>query len=151
MLLNVSWVESFTSSSRPYEGHHPVSVDSISTSTLPVALHRGDWVIPSGQPAKRYLAEVLSPKGHDAFLVWNFFDAALQRKEYYSGYVFEDTAAELLKHDDALRMRFEAAKSAHPEWLENPSAALRWVYEQSPYNEGTANRYPVFQTPGLEP
>lgn len=150
MLLDVTWVESFTSSSRPYEGHHPVSVDSISTSTLPVALHRGDWVIPSDQPAKRYLAEVLSPLGHDAFLVWNFFDAALQRKEYYSGYVFEDTAAELLNHDDALRMRFEAAKVTHPEWIENPSAALRWVYEQSPHNEGTANRYPVFQAPRLK-
>lgn len=147
MVLDVTHVERFTSSPSPYEGHHPVSVDSVSTSTVPVQLHRGDWVIPSNQRAKRYLSEVLSPWGHDAFLVWNFFDAALQRKEYYSGYVFEDTAEELLKHDDALRMRFEAAQQSHPEWEENPSAALRWVYEQSPHNEGTANRYPVYEIP----
>ena len=81
--------------------------------------------------------------------MWNFFDAALQRKEYYSGYVFEDTAAELLQNDDALRMRYEAAKQSHPEWHDNPSDALRWVYEQSPHNEGTANRYPVYRLPAL--
>ena len=146
MLLHVSHVEAFSSSSRPYEGHHPISIDSVSTTAVPVALHRGDWVIPSNQQAKRYLTEVLSPWGHDAFLVWNFFDAALQRKEYYSGYVFEDTAAELLQQDDAFRMRFEAAKAVHPEWRDTPAMALRWIYENSPHNEGTANRYPVFST-----
>ena len=149
LVLEVSWIESFASSNRPYEGHHPVSVDSVSVSTVPVQLYRGDWVIPADQSAKRYLAEVLSPRGHDSFLVWNFFDAALQRKEYYSGYVFEDTAAELLQNDDALRMRYEAAKQSHPEWRDNPSDALRWVYEQSPHNEGTANRYPVYRLPAL--
>lgn len=151
MLLEVTWVEAFASSPRPYEGHHPIRVDSVSTSTVPVQLFRGDWLIPSNQPAKRYLAETLSPWGHDAFLVWNFFDAALQRKEYYSGYVFEDTAAELLAHDDALRSRYEAACATHPEWKANPGLALRWLYEQSPHNEGTANRYPVFEVPAARP
>ena len=145
VLANVTTVESFHSAGKPYEGHHPLTVDSVSSTMLPVQLYAGDWLIPSDQEAKRYLVEVLDPMAHDAMLVWNFFDAALQRKEYYSGYVFEDTAEDMLDSDPALRARFEAAKSAHPEWTENPGLALRWLYEKSPHNEGTVNRYPVFR------
>lgn len=147
MLLEVTWIESFTSASRPYEGHHPVTVDSIRAELVPVDLYAGDWVIPSNQRAKRYLTEVLSPRGHDAFLVWNFFDAALQRKEYYSSYVFEDTAEDMLRNDENLRTRYNLAQAQHPEWAENPAQALRWLYEQSPHNEGTANRHPVYAVP----
>ena len=39
MLLEVTWIESFTSASRPYEGHHPVTVDSIRTELVPVDRH----------------------------------------------------------------------------------------------------------------
>jgi len=147
MLLEVTWIESFTSASRPYEGHHPVTVDSIRNELVPVDLYAGDWVIPSNQRAKRYLTEVLSPRGHDAFLVWNFFDAALQRKEYYSSYVFEDTAEDMLRNDENLRTRYTLAQAQHPEWAKNPALALRWLYEQSPHNEGTANRHPVYAVP----
>ena len=144
MLLKVTFVEEFESTNRPYEGHHPLSIDSIRQERRPIQLHRGDWVISSNQPAKRYLAEVLAPKGMDSFLTWNFFDAALQRKEYYSGYVFEETALELLSVDEALKAQFEFAQEQHPEWEENPSLALRWLYEHSPHDEGTANMYPVY-------
>lgn len=144
-LLRVTWIEDFQSAARPYEGHHPVSVKATRSEIVPVDLYQGDWLIPSNQKAKRYLAEVLSPRGHDAFLVWNFFDAALQRKEYYSSYVFEDTAEELLRNDANLRARYESAQAAHPEWLENPAQALRWLYEQSPHDEGSANRHPVYE------
>ena len=80
-----------------------MTVDSVSSTVLPVQLYAGDWLIPSDQEARRYLVEVLDPMAHDALLVWNFFDAALQRKEYYSGYVFEDTAEDMLDADPALR------------------------------------------------
>ncbi len=32
------------------------------------------------------------------------------KKEYYSAYIFEDTAADLMKNDLALRTAFEAKK-----------------------------------------
>ena len=144
VLANVATVESFRSAGKPYEGHHPLTVDSVSSTVLPVQLYAGDWLIPSDQEAKRYLVEVLDPMAHDALLVWNFFDAALQQKEYYSGYVFEDTAEDMLDADPALRARFDAARLAHPEWADNPGLALRWLYQESPHNEGTANRYPVY-------
>ena len=40
MMLEVTWIESFTSASRPYEGHHPVTVDSMRTELVPVDLLR---------------------------------------------------------------------------------------------------------------
>ena len=61
--------------------------------------------------------------------------------------MFEDTAEGLLQNDDGLRARYEAAKDLHPEWQASPSLALRWLYEQSPNNEGTANRHPVYSMP----
>ena len=146
MLLEVTWIESFNSSSRPYEGHHPISVDSVRTEVQPVQLYRGDWVVPSDQKARRYLTEVLSPLAHDAFLHWNFFDAALQQKEYFSSYVFEDLAADLLAGDEVLRLAYDEARLRHPEWGESPRTALQWIYERSPHFEGTANRYPVYRT-----
>jgi hypothetical protein len=36
----------------------------------------------------------------------------LAQKEYYSAYIFEDTAAELLKKDKKLKEAFEAAKAS---------------------------------------
>ena len=148
MLLEVSWIEGFSSSSSPYEGHHPISVDSVRTEVQPVQLYRGDWLVPSNQRAKRYLTEVLSPLAHDAFLHWNFFDAALQQKEYFSSYVFEDLAADLLASDEDLRLDYDEARQRHPEWGESPRTALQWIYERSPHHEGTANRYPVYRTLG---
>ena len=148
MLLEVTWIERFTSSSRPYEGHHPIAVDSVRTEVQPVQLHRGDWIVPSNQRAKRYLTEVLSPLAHDAFLHWNFFDAALQQKEYFSSYVFEDLAADLLASDEDLQLAYEQARQRHPNWDGSPRKALQWIYERSPHHEGTANRYPVYRTLG---
>ena len=80
-------------------------------------------------------------------MVWNFFDAALQRKEYYSSYVFEDTAEEMLRNDENLRTRYTLAQAQNPDWAENPALALLWLFEQSPHNEGTANRHPVYAVP----
>jgi hypothetical protein len=147
MLLEVSRIESFQSANRPYEGHHPLTIDSVSRTAKPVQLYQGDWQISSEQKARRYLAEVLSPNAHDALLVWNFFDSALQQKEHFSGYVFEDTAEDLLQGDEVLRMRYAAAQTVHPEWKDNPRLALRWLYEASPHYEATDNRYPVYASP----
>lgn len=143
LLLQVTTIESYQSARRPYEGRHPLSIDGIRVDTQHVQLYAGDVWIDADQDARRYLAEILSPRGHDALLVWNFFDAALQQKEYYSDYVFEDTAEELLKRNSALREEYAQATLAHPEWTSSPGEALRWIYDHSPYAEGTAHRYPV--------
>lgn len=146
MLLRAGDIHGFSSSSRPYEGHHLNALDSVAWSVIPVRLFAGDWIIPADQARLRYLCEVLDPRGHDSFFVWNFFDSALQQKEHFSGYVFEETAAELLASDTLLRSSFEQAKAGNPELRESASAQLNWLYRASPYYEGTANRYPVYKS-----
>ncbi len=146
MLLRAGDIWGFSSSSRPYEGHHMNELDSVDWSVVPVRLFAGDWVIPTDQAHLRYLCEVLEPRAHDSFFTWNFFDSAMQQKEHFSGYVFEETAAELLSSDSLLRTSFEQAKANDAELRENARAQLNWLYRASPHYEGTANRYPVYKS-----
>ena len=146
MYLDVMWVDKFRSSG-PYEGHHPLAIDSVHASREWISLHKGDFVIPSNQPAKRYLAEVLSPKAHDAFLVWNSLTQPCRERNIIPRTFLRISAAELLSSDPSLRSMWEDAQRAHPEWDDQPGAALRWIYEASQYNEGTVNRYPVYCIP----
>jgi hypothetical protein len=103
-------------------------------------------MVPTKQEGVRFLAEILDPRAHDSYFTWNFFDSALQQKEYFSSYVFEDTAFELLRNDEGLSANFEKWKEEFPEEMSNPRAQLEWLYRQSPHFEGTVNRYPVFRS-----
>ena len=89
--------------------------------------------------------ETLEPQGVDSFFAWNFFDSILDQKEYFSGYIFDDTAAELLKKDPALRKQLDEKKAADKAFAENANAQLDFIYRQTPYYEKTHNRYPVYR------
>jgi hypothetical protein len=56
----------------------------------------------------------LEPQGVDSFFAWNFFDSVLGQKEYFSDYVFEDIAADLLKKDPDLRKKLDDEKAKDP-------------------------------------
>jgi hypothetical protein len=61
----------------------------------------GDYLIDLNQPQARYVMETLEPQAHDSFFRWGFFNSVLEKKEAYSDYVFEDTAAEILRDEPA--------------------------------------------------
>jgi hypothetical protein len=69
----------------------------------------------------------------------------LGQKEYFSDYVFEDTAAELLRNNKALKAAFEMKKAVEKDFAENGAAQLEWVYKNSEYYEGTVNQYPIYR------
>ncbi|MCH2197972.1 MAG: hypothetical protein MK081_04270 [Flavobacteriales bacterium] len=148
MVVEAYYIRDYSSSSRVYEGHHMNEVKKIDKVSEEVRCYEGDMVIKVDQTVNRYIVETLEPLSADAFFVWNFFDSAMQQKEWYSDYVFEDTAAELLKTDLDLKERFEAAKNEDPEMASSPSRQLYWIYINSPYFEGTVNRYPVYRWEG---
>ena len=89
--------------------------------------------------------QVLTPEAPDSYFRWNFFDAVLQQKEWFSDYVFDRTAAEIIKNTPGLRSKLDAhVKEQH---LENNSwAQLLFVYRNSDYYESTHLRYPVYRT-----
>ena len=97
------------------------------------------------QSAKRYLIETLEPTAPDGFFAWNFFDGILQQKEYYSAYVFEDLAAELLKKDPALKQKLDEKRRADAAFAADANAQLDFVYRNSPYYEAEHLRYPVYR------
>lgn len=145
MKLTIYRIEKYDTLPHPYEGHYMHHNVAVHTETQKVQLHKGDYIIPLDQVAKRYLVEVLEPLAPDALFAWNFFDAILQQKEYYSDYIFEDQAAAMLKKDAKLRKLFEAQKKSDKAFAKNGKAQLDFIYRHSEYMEPEYMRYPVFR------
>jgi hypothetical protein len=145
MKLTVYRIDKYDTLPHPYEGHYMHHNVAVHTGKEKVQLHKGDYIIPLDQLAKRYLVEVLEPLAPDALFAWNFFDAILQQKEYYSAYIFEDQAAELLRKDAKLRKLFEEKKKNDKAFAKDGKAQLDFIYHHSVYMEPEYMRYPVFR------
>lgn len=128
---------------RPFEGHYLHSSVQLNPVDMAVKFYAGDYVVYTNQAINRYIVETLEPQGVDSFFAWNFFDSMLGEKEYFSDYVFEDKAADLLKKDPALKQKLDDAKAKDPQLANSAQAQLFFVYKNSPYFEKTYMRYPV--------
>ncbi|GAA4007134.1 M14 family metallopeptidase [Hymenobacter fastidiosus] len=137
------YIADYKTGPRPYEGHYVHTAVDLRTEQQPRPFRKGDFVAYLSQPAARYLVEALEPQATDSFFAWGFFDSILQQKEYFSDYVFEDIATELLRRDPALRTRLERLTAQNPVFAKSGAAQLDWVYRQSPYYEKSHLRYPV--------
>lgn len=137
------YIGDFKTGTRPYEGHYLHSGVELRAVPQQLQYYAGDYVVYVNQPTNRYIVETLEPQATDSYFNWNFFDSILDMKEHYSAYVFEDTAAELLKNNSDLKSKLEAKKLADPEFEKNGAAQLDFVYKNSDYYEKTHNRYPV--------
>ena len=138
-------ISNYNTSSYPYEGHYLHSNTQVGIKTEKVQFHKGDFIINTQQPGVKYLLETLEPEAPDSYFNWNFFDAILQQKEYFSAYVFEDTAAKLLKDDAKLKAAFEKKKEEDKTFAESGEAQLDWIYKQSVYYEKSHLQYPVYR------
>ncbi|MFP3596481.1 hypothetical protein [Chryseobacterium sp. SIMBA_029] len=139
-------IKDFKTSASPYEGHYIHNSTAVEKSNKNVLLSAGDYLVSTNQSGVKYIIETLEPEALDSFFNWNFFDGILAQKEYYSAYIFEDTAAELLKKDKKLKDALEAKKSTDKKFAEDGEAQLDWVYKHSPYFEEKAFRqYPVYR------
>jgi len=135
----------YETAKRPYEGHYPHENVGTSERKESVRFFEGDYLIPTRQKARRYLATALDPQSEDSFFSWNFFDSVLNQKEYFSSYLFQKTAAEILDRDVVLRRSFESKKRNDPAFAENARAQLQYIYENSIYYEKGHLRIPVFE------
>lgn len=102
-------------------------------------------MVSTNQKGVKYLLETLEPEAVDSYFNWNFFDTILQQKEYFSAYVFEDLAKELLDKNSKLKAEFEAKKQNDSKFSENGAAQLDWIYKHSPYYEKAHLQYPVYR------
>ena len=128
-----------------YEGHYIHRNTVVASKTEKLAFAKGDFIISTQQKGIKYLLETLEPEAMDSFFNWNFFDPILQQKEGYSDYVFEDTAAQLLKDNPKVKSDLEVKKQKEPEFLNNLKAQLDWIYKQSVYYEKAHLQYPIYR------
>jgi len=137
-------INDFKTVKNPYEGHYLHFETTVEKSDKVQNFSAGDYIVSTSQEGIKYIIETLEPEAIDSFFNWNFFDGIVAQKEYYSAYIFEDTAAQLLKKDKGLRRRFEAKKAFDKKFAEDGTAQLDWIYINSPYfEEKTFRQYPV--------
>ena len=141
--VEVYYIGDYNTRREPYNGHYWHSETSVRRENERVRFLAGDLLIPVRQEAIEYLVQTLEPRGYDSFFSWNFFDAVLFRNEYFSPYIFEETAQEILEADPGLKREFEALRSGDSVFSANPYLQLRYIYERSPWSEPTFRRYPV--------
>ncbi len=146
MAVQTYKINDFKTVKNPYEGHYLHFDTTVNTSNRTIAFMAGDYLVPTRQEGVKYIIETLEPEALDSFFNWNFFDGILAQKEYYSAYIFEDTASGLLKKDRDLKQKFEAKKASGPAFAEDGTAQLDWIYRNSPYfEENTFRQYPVYR------
>jgi hypothetical protein len=145
MNVEVYKVADFKTVKNPYEGHYLHYDTKVNKINKNVKFRKGDYLVSTKQEGVKYLLETLEPEATDSFFNWNFFDAILGQKEYFSEYVFEDTAAELLKKNPQLKSEFEKKKAADKKFAEDGNAQLDWVYKNSEYYEGSVGLYPIYR------
>ena len=143
--VEVYRIDDYKTSPRQYEMHHANSDVKVSVTLQNMKFRKGDFYIPMNQVANRFLIETLEPQSEDSYFTWNFFDAVLGQKEGFSGYSFEDIAADYLKKDPQLKSRLEQRRTTDTVFAKNAFAQLNFVYQNSPYFEPVNLRYPVYR------
>jgi hypothetical protein len=111
----------------------------------PIPFYKGDGVIFLDQIANRYLIETLEPEGNDSFFAWNFFDGILSQKEWFSDYIFEERAEQILIQRPEIKVALDEKKKMDEAFAKDHWGQLYFIYQRSEYKEPTHNRYPVFR------
>ena len=141
--VELSYISAYRFTEGAYEGHHPLKELATRDSLLSQNYFAGDYLVPTDQQARRFIVAVLEPTATDSYLRWNFFDPIFRQKEYFSAYVFEDTAEDLLAARPELKRDFENWKEQHPQEARSAYRCLEFIYKRSPYYEENHLKYPV--------
>lgn len=137
------YIDDYKTVKSPYEGHYLHYDVELSSKKIKSRFYKGDYVVACNQVSNRYLAAVLEPGAPDSFFAWNFFDSVLQQKEYFSPYVFEDLALEILNENPQLKKEFELQKANDQSFANDSYKQLTYIYERSEYYESGHKRYPI--------
>lgn len=144
--VDAYYISNYKTYNQPYNGHYLHYDVETRTERQKIQFYEGDFLVYTNQPVNQYIIEMLEPQGNDSFFAWNFFDPILQRKEYFSPYVFEDYAYEMLNNDPILKSEFEKKKATDKNFASDSYAQLSYMYQKSPYFEKSFMRYPVYRS-----
>ena len=143
--LPVTFIENYETLDWPFEGHYLHHSTTTNTKVLKAQLYAGDFLVICNQLQNRYIIETLEPESADSFFNWNFFDSILMQKEYFSDYLFDETAEKILAENNELKSEFEALKVKNEKFANSASAQLDFIYKRSVYHEQNHLRYPIIR------
>jgi len=155
--VTVYHIKEFKTNEKAFEKHNLHSNVRVKKSKEQINFRKGDYLLPMNQESNRFVMEVLEPEGENSFFAWNYFDSILDKALLGPGGddfaqprditnpVFEDMAANYLKNNPDLRTELEALKKRDKTFSEDGSAQLFWVYKHSPWDDGKANKYPIYR------
>lgn len=136
-------IKEFNSGNRPYEGHFLHDKIEYQMDSMNISIEKGFKVIVDESNVK-FLMSVLTPNAPDSYFAWNEFDSYMQQKEYFSPYVFEEKAVEILKNNPSLNKEFEEKKLLDESFKKSQWSQLYFIYKNSSYFEPTFNRLPYY-------
>jgi hypothetical protein len=125
----------------PFENRLPLSFKAApvkESRTFPA----NSVLVPLDQTAANVAIHLLEPNSPDSLVYWGFFNAIFEQKEYFSDFVMEKIAAEMLEKDENLRREFEE-KLKDEKFAKSARARLNFFYERSPYSDKRIGVYPV--------
>jgi hypothetical protein len=103
----------------------------------------GSAVISLAQPGAKVAISLLEPEGPDSLVVWGFFSAIFEEKEYAEPYILESLAREMIQKDPDLLTEFQSRLRSDPEFASSPNERLLFFYKRSPYWDPCLAVYPV--------
>lgn len=139
----VYYIENYQTGKSPYEGHYLHSKISTRSEEQMIKCYKGDYIVYANQWKNRYIVETLEPTAVDGFFAWNFFDEVLQQKEWFSDYLFEDIAMDMLAKDPQLKADFEERKRRDTVFANDSWSQLTYLYQHSKYYEKSHLRFPI--------
>lgn len=145
MTLEVYYLQDIHTYNRPYEGHYYHDSVSVRKEIQQIQVFAGDVMVYTDQWRNPFIIHALEPEASDSWFRWNAFDGVLMQKEYFSGYVFEPEAAQLIENNPELKKAFEEKKAADPAFAQSARAQLDFIYKRSEHYEKTHMRYPIFR------
>jgi hypothetical protein len=143
--LTLFRVKDYKNGLKPYEGHYLHHSIQVQEELGKIKLKKGDILIPTNQFGKNFICSVLEPETEDSYFAWNFFDSYIQEKEYFSDYVFEELATEILASNPKLKLEFDKKKSTDEKFAQNHWDQLYFIYQKSKYFEPSFMRLPVYK------
>ncbi len=133
MKLQFSTVDNYKMVTQPYEGMMRVQSFEQQKESRTLTLNPGSVRVATNQPLGELAVILLEPESVDSFFQWGYFNTIFTQTEYMETYIMEPLIAKMMSEDPDLKKRFEAKKSAEPDFAKSPRAIYQWFYAQTPY------------------
>ncbi len=143
--VQVTTIKDYQTSKNPYENHYLHYNVNTKVSNAELTFNVGDILVPMGESTDYFVVSVLDPRAVDSYFAWNYFDGVLQQKEWFSAYVFEDEAEEILANNPEIRIEFETKLASDTTFKNSSWARLYFIYKNSEHFEKSYMRYPVYR------